>query len=432
MRVLLIEPTLYSGAGAEDILYKEPVRATRYLALTLPYLAALTPEGWQVELAYEVSEDLERNYDLASYDLIGITAQTIHMKRTLELARSLKKLGRPVVVGGPITVEDNHHLVSILSRFCTSVVVGEAEGVWPKFLRDLQSGSPKKVYQNSDMVALTRLPLPRFDLVNLAQIAKPHVLPAMTSRGCPRKCAFCSEFLYGTWRVRPVDEVVEELAAYKTRFGISRVAFRDDNLLVPPKRSRQLLRGLTPLELEWSCQTDLNLARHPDLVELAIESGMRSVSFGLESIVEQNRDAVRKGFFAMTEVEDLLQRLYEKGVEVQVNVIFGFDHDTPDVFDETVEFLIRNNVSRFFPSILFPIPGTSIYEQLSREGRLLDARPPGIEDPLHVGYTPKHLSVQQLADGYLHVQKRFRSERRDPVFWLGENNHIWTESNDIC
>lgn len=432
MRILLVEPTLYSSTGAENTLYKESVRATRYLALTLPYLAALTPEGMQVELAYEVCEDLERDYDLASYDLIGITAQTIHMKRTLELARSIKKLGRPVVVGGPITVEDNHHLVPVLSRFCTSVVVGEAEGVWPEFLHDLQFGNPKKVYQNSGMVALTKLPLPRFDLVNLAQIAKPHVLPAMTSRGCPRKCAFCSEFLYGTWRVRSVDEVVEELAAYRSRFGISRVAFRDDNLLAHSVRSRHLLRSLVPLELEWSCQTDLNLARHPDLVELAIESGMRSVSFGLESIVEQNRDAVRKGFFTMTQVEELLQRLHEEGVEVQVNVIFGFDHDTPDVFDETVDFLIRNHVSRFFPSILFPIPGTSIYEQLSGEGRLLDARPPGIEDPLYVGYIPKHLSAQQLVGGYLHVQERFRLERRDPVFWLGENNHIWTESNDIC
>lgn len=433
MRILLIEPSFYTPHGlTKDTLYKDSMRETRYLALTLPYLAALTPKGIDVEIAFEVCEDIENLYDLASYDLIGITSQTIHLKRTLELARHIKKLGRPTVVGGPVTIEDEHRLVPILTRFCTSVVIGDAEELWSNVINDFQKGSMKKVYQSSMLLPLVGLPVPRFELVNFDYIAQPHVLPAMTARGCPRACTFCSEFLYSPWRLRPVDEVVAELAAYKSKFGISRVAFRDDDFVVHPERSRELLRKMVPLELEWSCQTDLNLARHPDLVELAIQSGMRSVSFGLESVSEANRGAARKNFFSTAEAEELLQLLYERGVETQINIIFGFDADTPDIFDKTVDFLIRNHVSRFFPSILFPIPGTAVYKQLLQENRLLSTTPPGIEDPLYVGFIPGQLTSEQLVAGYQHAQERFARERRLPVYWLGEEKHIWTLSNEIC
>ena len=428
MRILLIEPAFYTE---KNKLYKIQKRGARYLALTLPYLAALTPNEMEIDLAYEACEDLDNDYDLKAYDLIGITSQTINLKRTLEIARKITKLGRPVVVGGPVTIEDNHRLIPILRRFCTAVVVGEAEAVWPKFLADLNAGSPEKIYQSKQWGPLVDLPLPRFDLVNFDNIVEPYVLPCMTARGCPRACTFCSEFLYSPWRTRPIDDVIAELTAYKTQFGISRVAFRDDNFLASPKRSQELLEKMLPLNLEWGCQTDLSLAHYPNLLELAVRAGMRSVSFGMESVVEENRGNVRKNFFSTVQAEEALQFLYEHGVEVQINVIFGLDHDTPDIFDKTVDFLVRNHVSRFFPSILFPIPGTPIYKELQAENRLLDLHPPGIEDPLYVGYSPKKMTKQELVEGYLYAQERFKKERVAPVYWLGEDKHIWTESNDI-
>lgn len=431
MKILLIEPGVYKKQQDKEFLHKESIRSTRYLALTLPYLAALTPPNIHVDLAYEVSDNID-DYELDTYDLIGITAQTIHMKRTLELARHFKKIGCPVVVGGPITIEDNNRLVPVLARFCTSVIIGEAENTWLEFLEDFRTGTPKTIYKSALLSPLNNLPIPRFELINFDKISKPHVLPSMTSRGCPRRCTFCNEFLYGSWRMRPVSDVIAELTAYKSRFGISKIAFRDDDFLVHPRRSQELLQKMIPLELEWSCQTDLNLARHPSLLELAVKSGMRSVSFGLESVLEENREAIGKDFFTTDEAENVLLYLYENGIETQVNMIFGFDQDTTDVFERAVDFLIRNKVSRFFPSILYPIPGTPIYEQFLKENRLLDTHPPGIEDPLYVGYIPKNMSAQELVQGYQYVFDYFYRERKEPVYWLGEENHIWTESNDIC
>jgi radical SAM superfamily enzyme YgiQ (UPF0313 family) len=215
---------------------------------------------------------------------------------------------------------------------------------------------------------------------------------------------------------------VTELLQYRDRFAIPRVCFRDDDFLVHPRRSRELLSRLVGEGIEWACQTDFNLARHPDLVELALKAGMRTVSFGIESVREANRDWTEKTFFTMPEAEELLLRLHQAGVETQVNVIFGFDYDDPEVFDETFDLLARTKVSRFFPSILYPIPGTPLYTQLKAEGRLLGERAPGIDDPLLVWFQPKNLTPEQLVEGYLAVERRFKElPSGDRSYWLGRD-----------
>lgn len=408
------------------------MRSTRTVGITLPYLAALAPDGIGITIAFDVCEEIEQVYDLRSYDLVGVTCQTLQMKRSLELARHVKRIGVPSVVGGPATIEDHSRLVPVLGRFFDSVVVGEAETLWRQVIRDLRDGGLRPVYRDEEIVSLVGLPVPRFDLVNFDLVAKPHVFPALTSRGCPRTCDFCSEFLYSPWRWRSIDEVIEELKAYKSRFGAKRIVFRDDDFLVHPRRSRRLLRELSSLDLEWACQTDLNLARHIDVAQLAVDAGLRSVSFGLESVRAVNREDMNKSFFTSSQARDLLLMLNESKVETQINIIFGLDHDTPDVFDETVDFLLDCKVSSFFASILFPIPGTKLYERLRAEGRLVEQHPPGIEDPTYVGFVPKHMTPQQLVDGFKRAQRRFYSQpKADRVYWLGAENHIWTGEEDL-
>ena len=433
MRILLIEPSTYTKSGLKkDTVYRDAMRSTRTLGLTLPFLAALTPREHHVEIAFDVCEEIEEVYDLASYDLVGVTCQTVQMKRALELARVVRKTGVKTVVGGPATIEDGSRLVPVLGRFFDAVVIGEAEKLWEEVLQDATAGQLKDVYKHEDFVPLRDLPVPRFELIDFTKVAEPHVYPALTSRGCPRTCDFCSEFLYSPWRWRPIDEVVDELSAYKSRFGAQRIVFRDDDFLVYPKRSRDLLNKMSPLGLEWACQTDLNLARHTDVAEAAVRAGLKSVSFGLESVRADNREDVSKSFFSLEEARELLLMLHEAGVETQVNIIFGFDHDTPDIFDETVEFLLGCNVSSFFASVLFPIPGTKLYTRLKEEGRLVEERPPGIEDPTYVGFLPKQMTAEQLVNGFTRAQSRFYRERLpNSVYWLGAENHIWTGEEDL-
>lgn len=424
MRILLIEPSLYTTSGLrKDTAYRDSFRAATTVHLALPYIAALMPPDTDVKIAYDVCEDIEENYDLASFDLVGVTC-TRHVgqiRRSEELGRKLRELGVQSVIGGPVTIQDNHRMVPQLSRSFDAVVIGEAEPLLPQVLEDARQRRLQKVYRCDHYVPLEGLPVPRFDLVNFDLITPPHVFPAMTARGCPRACDFCSEFLYSPWRYRPVDEVIEELKVYKSEFGAEKLVFRDDDFLVHPKRSRELLTKLIPLGFEWTCQTDLNLARHMDVAELAVEAGLKAVDFGLESVEQTNRSSMGKNFFGMAEVGRLLRMLNEHRVEIQINIIFGLDDDTPDVFDSTLNFLLENRVSTIYANILIPEPGTTLYKRLQSEGRLLHAlrRADEIEDATNISYIPKHLTPEQLVDGTRRVRERFEAERGDVPFWLG-------------
>src|ERR1700754_2780698 len=440
MRVLLIEPSTYTHEGLKkNKSYRDSLRSASTLSLTLPLLAGLiSPDGngngkhnVDVTLAYDVCEDSEEDYDLSPFDLVGITC-TRHlgqMQRAEELAHKLKELGVQSIVGGPVTVEENHRLVPGLAQSFDAVAVGDAEPLVSSFLLDARLKSLEKVYRHDSYTRLEGLPVPRFDLVNFDLITPPHVFPAMTARGCPRDCDFCSEFLYSDWRLRPVDEVIAELEVYKYRSGAKLLVFRDDDFLVNPKRSRELLTKTIPLELEWTCQTDLNLARHMDLAELAVEAGIRSVAFGLESVLNTNRSAMGKNFFALDEARNLLRFLYEHGVELQINIIFGLDDDTPDIFDKTVDFLLENNVSTLYANALCPYPGTTLYQRLEKEGRLIETPMRISEDEVasNVSFIPKHMTPDQLVEGTKRVRDRFYSERKtaDLPFWLGPEKTVY-------
>lgn len=421
MKVLMVEPTVYEGGA----LVRQPTRPARLTSLTLPYLAAYVPEADEVALAFEMHEDLFKDYDLASYDVVAFTAQTVQVKRTIELLHELRGTGPKLVVGGAATVEDDGRLVRALGRVADAVAVGDGELVWPQILEDARAGALQETYRSRTPTPISGWPLPRFDLVNFDHIDAPHVLPSLTARGCPRRCTFCSEFLFSKWVLRPVAEVVTELLRYRDHYGVPRICFWDDDFLVHPQRSKELLSQLVGEGIEWACQTDFNLARHPDLVDLAIAAGMRTVSFGVESVRESNRDWLEKTFFTIPEAEELLLKLHEAGVETGVNVIFGFDHDDADVFDETYEFLVRTKASRFHPSILYPIAGTPLHAILEREGRLLNTPVPGPKNDLDVWFQPKHLTAEQLVEGYLAAERRFDElpdgERK---YWLGRDRVV--------
>jgi radical SAM superfamily enzyme YgiQ (UPF0313 family) len=203
-------------------------------------------------------------------------------------------------------------------------------------------------------------------------------------------------------------------------FGAEQIIFRDDNFLVHPKRSRELLTKMLPLGLEWACQTDLGLSKRLDLAELAVDAGLRSICFGLESIHLANRKDMGKTFFNMNGVHDLLRLLSERGVETQVNMIFGLDHDTIDTFDEAVDFLLENGISTFYANILSPEPGTTLYKRLQEEKRIIDIHTLERECPENVNFIPKMLTAEQLVDRTRYARSRFHSERsKNLTFWLG-------------
>jgi len=110
---------------------------------------------------------------------------------------------------------------------------------------------------------------------------------------------------------------------------------------------------------------------------------------------------------------------------VQAGIVFGFDHDTVDVFDETLKFLESTGVQNATFNILTPFPGTRLYHKLEAEGRILtrDWRKYNGRDD--VVFLPQQMSASELLAGFRYVNARFYSWRsirtrlsRSPVQWF--------------
>lgn len=132
-KILIIQPSHYRN-NSDFSLYKTKKRTLA--GLTLPYLAALTPRDWRVELVDEQVMDID--FD-ASADVVAITAWTINSFRAYDIARKFRDRGIPVMIGGPHTFFHSDEA----AEHCDAVGIGEGEDIWPIMLRDAAAGTLK-------------------------------------------------------------------------------------------------------------------------------------------------------------------------------------------------------------------------------------------------------------------------------------------------
>ncbi|MDO8687096.1 MAG: cobalamin-dependent protein, partial [Dehalococcoidales bacterium] len=121
-------------------------------------IAALTPPEIEIELIDEDSEDINFQRD---YDLVGITAVTQQATRAYEIARRFRERNVRVVLGGIHTTV----LPDEARLHADSIIVGEAENLWPKLLDDFRHNRVSPVYTSGLEVDLRESPLPRYELL---------------------------------------------------------------------------------------------------------------------------------------------------------------------------------------------------------------------------------------------------------------------------
>jgi radical SAM superfamily enzyme YgiQ (UPF0313 family) len=112
--------------------------------------------------------------------------------------------------------------------------------------------------------------------------------------------------------------------------------------------------------------------------------------------------------------------LHDHGIQVNASFVLGFDHDRPDVFQRTVDWIEANRLECATFHILTPYPGTPLFRQMEREGRFLH-RNWDLYDTAHVVFRPRHMTPGQLYDGYAWCYRRLFSSasiwRRRPADW---------------
>jgi radical SAM superfamily enzyme YgiQ (UPF0313 family) len=356
-------------------------------------VAALTPKDVEVTL---IDEHVDRIDFEEKVDLVGITSLTATAPRAYEIGDEFKKRGVKVVLGGihPSVLPEE------AIQHADSVVIGEAENLWPEVIGDFKKKRLKKFYQSLEKPSLENLPLPRRDLLQGKRYLTKNFI--QTTRGCPFDCDFCSvtKFFGKRHRFRPVGDVIKEIESLEGNFTV----FADDNVIAHKKYAKELFKALIPCKKRWFSQADLTMSQDDELLKLAAQSGCEGVYIGFESLT----DIGLKKFKRYINFKEAINKLKSYGIRVEGSFIFGFDSDDKKAFEKTLKFTqeLRLDVATFH--LLTPLPGTKLYEKLEKENRIVE-RDWLKYDLSTVVFKPQQMTREELQEGVRWTMKEFYS-----------------------
>ena len=372
--------------------------------LSLAYVASVTPSNWDVKI-------IDENFDTFEFedaDLVGITAFTSNINRAYEIADVYKKRKIKVIIGGIHA----SMLPDEALQFTDAVVIGEAEGVWEKVIRDFESDklSPKYIGPqiNLEQFKIT----PRRDLLHPDYLWQ----PLQTSRGCPFNCYFCSvtRYLGKEYRQRSAEDVLNELEGIKGEY----VAFVDDNLIgyspENKKRAIELFEGMIQRKLnkKWWMQASINAADDERVIELAAQAGCMFVFIGFETIRRESLKDMKKVINMKIGVENykkVVNTLHKYGIGVLGAFIIGNDYEAPIYYKELANFMLNSGIDIVQITLLTPLPGTQLMEKMQKEDRLVYQDFPNDWDKYrfsYIVYQPKGIEVDNIYIGNNYIKDR--------------------------
>jgi len=421
MRIALIIPM--NGSTAEKSFYdygfyRDFLFSKKYISylLAIPTLISLTQKHHEIRVFDENIEEIDYSWKA---DIVGISARTMFANRAYSISETYRKMGVKTVLGGihPSMCPDE------AIEHCDSIVIGEAEEVWPTLLQDAEDGHLRKIYNADRFAELNLFPTP-----NRSMLSKQKYLSdiVQTSKGCPFDCEFCSVHVFDGQRIRnrAIDQVIEDVKSinrssvkYKKKHA---VFFADDNIIANKKYARELFLALKPYHINWMCQASINISQEDELMELMRDSGCGAVFIGFESISEDNLVAMHKRVNQRHDYSEAIRKIQSYGILVHSSFIVGYDFDSPETLAELSAFIEESNLLMPLINILTPFPGTRLFKRLEEEGRIRH-KDWSQYDSKHVVFSPLRMSPEELLAGYQSVVRTAYSF--DSIFRKLE--HYW-------
>lgn len=385
-----------------------------FVQLTMPFLAGyVDTRDFEISLVDEYNQQIPFR---EPFDLVALTVNTPNAVHCYEIAQHFQQQGSYVVAGGPhVTL-----LPQEAQAHFDTIILGEAEQTWPRFLSDFLHSRLRPLYQSSHPVLLTALPSPRRDLIGKRRFTAGS---AIATRGCRYGCAYCclKQIYHASFRTRPIREVVNDLRCIRSKYFV----FWDDNFFSNPTHAKALLTAMIPLKKRWAAQVTLADCQDKELLTLARRSGCVYLFVGLESFSEQGLASVNKTINQTDRYGTLIDKIHRQGICVQAGIMFGFDTDDVTVFAKKLRRSQDIGLDGATVSILTPLPGTPLYHQMQQQGRLLTHDWTYYDGKTAVTYLPKHMSPQELFAGYMWFRQQFYSLRSIMKRLAVSRTHLW-------
>jgi radical SAM superfamily enzyme YgiQ (UPF0313 family) len=394
MKLTIVHPCVGRRVGEKYI------RSWQMEPLAPAVLAGLTPPDVKVRFHDDRMEKIP--YDEPT-DLVAISVETYTARRAYQIASEYRKRGVRVVMGG-------FHATLVpeeVSDYAESILIGEAETLWPELIEDFRNGRLRRVYRRAGRPSLDGLKLDR------SIFSGKRYLPiglVEAGRGCQFRCEFCAiqSYFKSTQTRRPAREIVDEVS----RLNKKLIFFVDDNITSNIEEAKEFFRALIPLNIRWVSQASINAAHDEEFLRLIKASGCQGLLIGFESLNPQNLKRMHKGFNQMKGgYEVALANLRRHGIRLYVTFILGYDDDRVDTFEETLEFAMKHRFYMVAFNHLTPFPGTPLYKRLEDEGRLTYDK--WWLDPEYrygmVPYEPRGMSAEEVRLRCIEARARFYS-----------------------
>ena len=356
----------------------------RFPPLGVSYLAAsLQQAGHSVQLIdctfLDRREALEKALAVKA-EVVGIYCMVSMLEDCFHLAKELRPTCRLLVAGGPLPTCDPE---AFLEQFDVAVR-GEGEQTMLELLRAYEARSdlvevagivfrtekggriytPERTFTKD----LDRIPFPARELLpnrNYIQYGKKKygysITTVMSTRGCPFRCEFCSNVVFGgSYRERSPENVVDEIEA-ALALGYERISFADDVFTMKKERVIRVCREIRRrgLNFNWECLGRVDALDYSTALEMK-DAGCTRIFFGIESGNEAMLELMNKRI-TVGEARRAVNDAHRAGLQVGAFFILCYPGDTDDTVLETLRFATSLPLDYLGLSMPYPLPGTELY-----------------------------------------------------------------------
>lgn len=342
------------------------------------------------------------NYiDKEKPEVIGLQVYTCDFssaKRCFDIAKQLNR-DAITIIGGPHPSGDPVGTMEIFKNvdFAFS---GEAELGLPKLLKYIKSKDEPKlesieglIYRHEGKVIVNKqgrlsnlddIPFPGWDLIDPRTYPiAPHgsfskslpTAPIITTRGCPFDCTFCAVKVNTgkKFRMRSIDNVIEEIMYLQKNFGIKEIHIEDDNFTLIRSRVMEFCEKLKRenITIDWACPNGVRLDTLDKELLLNMENaGCYSIAVGIESGSSRILSDMKKTVTLETIVEKTKLVASVSKIRMTGFFIMGYPSETRFDMEKSIEFSLKLPLHRAQFTNFMPLPGTEIYDRLIKRGEI--------------------------------------------------------------
>ena len=387
--------------------YRFPDIGLGYLATGLrkagfePLLHVPDINGWDTERAIQAIMD-------SRVDLVGIKVMTADLAACRQLYAALRLIlpHLPVIIGGP-HVSGAKEAVFHQFPGLEYAFVGEADRSLPQFVKIFRSHGRRPPPEALQTIAglmtkdcelirsnppdiiedIDSLGWPAWDLLepekthvpfNVFYSKRQPIVGITTARGCTSHCTYCAIHLIEgrRYRARSADHVLDEMEQLVRTYGVREIQFVDSNCIQDKTRMIKICQGIIErkLNIAWSCPNGVKAGSLDDeLAEWMGKSGCHFVFLGIETGSHRIQKKIRKGL-NLAQLPEKIAILKRHGINVGGFFMIGFPDESRDEITQTVNLALSLDIDVAAISVLVPLPGSEIFEQLHPDvtGRFTD------------------------------------------------------------